>query len=269
VDVDVVSSSEWDQVVRRIICIRRELPSFVLLQPHAYWIRTVQPIVDGIILNSPAHEAGLQTGDRIVTIGDSEILSKEAARHLLQDAARGNRSPIRIGIERNGDRKSLDLYERPQPSYPYRPPGYPVDPTLLYGIGLSETFRLNYIPLISRMIVNAGARHVLIITSELMIPQLEEAVSLAPREVLWPESVTVQWVAGKNYFWGGNIVLGDLMTVDDHIRVIEAARLDPDLVLIPSSAFRRGRDYLGVPYTSIQRRTGKRVALIPTTRIQI
>jgi len=113
------------------------------------------------------------------------------------------------------------------------------------------------------------AQRVLVIVGALMRPQLDEAIRLAPRDKLWPASVEVRFIDAEPRFWGGNIYLNDLMLVDDYvalIREVEAVWF-PDLVLLPSSAFRNGRDYLGKPYTEISRKVGPDVVLIPTARI--
>ena len=75
----------------------------------------------------------------------------------------------------------------------------------------------------------------------------------------------------KHRFWGGNIVIGDLLTVDDYIvHIQEHGRRQgraPDLVLVPTTGFNAwGRDIRGEPYLKIKRVTGVPVELVDHPR---
>jgi hypothetical protein len=81
--------------------------------------------------------------------------------------------------------------------------------------------------------------------------------------------VDVRLEVPENRFFGGTVVLGDLLVVDDYVRFVReyvARSSEPvDLVAIPSSPFTVGgwkRDLAGVPFTDIERLIGLPVALI-------
>jgi hypothetical protein len=78
----------------------------------------------------------------------------------------------------------------------------------------------------------------------------------------------------ENRYFGGNIILGDLLVVQDfidHIRdYLARGNPRPDLVVIPSTPFGLGawrRDLTGRPYMDIERATGVPVALLECERI--
>ena len=92
---------------------------------------------------------------------------------------------------------------------------------------------------------------------------------LASHPHLWPREVELHLAVPENGYFGGNVVMGDLQTVDDMAACVRAWAAEdgrPDLVLVPSSPFAAGgwgRDVRGMPWQEIERRTGVRVALVP------
>jgi hypothetical protein len=75
-------------------------------------------------------------------------------------------------------------------------------------------------------------------------------------------------------YWGGNVLIGDLWTVED---VIVQAREwiarqgeRPDVILLPSTFLSNGgRDLLGRPYVEVERALGVEVRLLQCRRIAI
>jgi len=72
-----------------------------------------------------------------------------------------------------------------------------------------------------------------------------------------------------NDYFGGNILMGDLLVVEDFIRHIKkhisTNRANPDVVIIPSSPFSLGdwgRDLTGRVYLDIERCVGIPVELL-------
>ncbi len=66
-----------------------------------------EPIVEEVIPNSPAARAGLQAGDRIVSIGDQEINSFTEIKQAIEDTLPGER--VYIGVQRGLDRFRLPV----------------------------------------------------------------------------------------------------------------------------------------------------------------
>ena len=65
-------------------------------------VRDVEP-------NTPAAEAGLQVGDRIVALGDTPVTSDEQVIQYIRDHKAG---PISLGVERNGEHKVITARAR-------------------------------------------------------------------------------------------------------------------------------------------------------------
>lgn len=75
-----------------------------------------------------------------------------------------------------------------------------------------------------------------------------------------------------NNFFGGNIMMGDLLTVEDYVECIEETivkkKIKPDLVIIPTSAFNYWKmDLCGISAFDIERRTGIKVEFINCERL--
>ena len=104
-----------------------------------------------------------------------------------------------------------------------------------------------------------------------MFPQFKHFLKYIDPNNLWG-NVNIEFIVMKNFFWGGNIILGDLMTVEDFIqgliqRYDKIAR-KPDLVIIPSSFLVDwGRDYTGKYYKEIERKTGLKIVLLKCSPI--
>lgn len=125
------------------------------------------------------------------------------------------------------------------PSYPYRPKGYPVDPTLLLGMCLVETFKPQYLSALGSLIKSCLARRVLVFTSGFMLPHVMEAIAVAPHD--WEGGSEVRFVKCHNRYWGGNMHMCDLMTVDDFIAQLSSLySWMPDLVVMSESSFHNG-----------------------------
>ncbi|MGQ9702540.1 MAG: hypothetical protein ACUVQT_08830 [bacterium] len=142
-----------------------------------------------------------------------------------------------------------------------------------YGIILIETFKPFYIRYLKEILKNYAPQRALCFVSILMQPQLEALLKYYKKEELWKD-VKMKFMLMKNLFWGGNIMLGVLMTVDDFIYLIQTNREikkdPPDLIIIPSSfLIRWGRDYTGKYYKEIERTTGLKVVLLPCTLISL
>jgi hypothetical protein len=133
-------------------------------------------------------------------------------------------------------------------------------------------FRTRYVEALRDLIQERGARHVLFLSSRLVRPYFEDAL----REVGLIDATMVRLdiEVPENRYFGGNIILGDLLVVQDfidHIRdYLARGNPRPDLVVIPSTPFGLGawrRDLTGRPYMDIERATGVPVALLECERI--
>lgn len=67
---------DWlPQVVQCVLPLRMRLKTPILISPFAYVSTTLDPIVEGVIRRSPADEADIRLGDRILTVDSTEVVS--------------------------------------------------------------------------------------------------------------------------------------------------------------------------------------------------
>lgn len=66
------------------------------------------PIVAGILPNSPAEQAGMQAGDRILTVNDTATPKWEDA--IFESDVAASRSSISVELERNGETRAVEIH---------------------------------------------------------------------------------------------------------------------------------------------------------------
>ena len=103
-----------------------------------------------------------------------------------------------------------------------------------------------------------------------MMPTFEQCLA---ESRLFDGNVRIVIDVPENAFFGGNIIMGDLLVVQDFIECIERHLKSgdkPELVVIPSSPFNLsgwGRDLTGRVYLDIEKNTGVPVELLPCDTI--
>lgn len=81
-------------------------------------------LVTAVAASSPASEAGIQIGDRLIAVDGHPVTGLDALSHAVEAAPIGQE--FRISIDRNGVRKELSLKTRPRPEVPGALPVVPV-----------------------------------------------------------------------------------------------------------------------------------------------
>jgi hypothetical protein len=257
------------QIVERILPMRAGLRTPVIISPYAYVSVSLDPLVEGIIRNSPADAAGMRLGDRLETIGGKEVVSRAHAVSLLKRAT--TQGIAEVEFRRGSERIKSRLVEpaREVDAYPYKPRrSRPLDfPGLSFGLCLPGSFHLQYIKQIHEAIHTRQARHALVVVSPFYRSLVDELVADLPL----PEGSRIELVVPKNEFFGGNVSIGDLWVLDDIARAVQPyLRGDgkPDLLVLPSSFLSLwGRDLRGVPYKELEARLGIDIALVKCERI--
>ncbi len=268
----------WLEVKNLVETIRTQINTPLLIQPSWYLRKELSAHVDGIIRNSPAAKAGLQFGDRIISIDGVTILNRQDARKSLFTAVK-TRKAVEIKYDRNGQLSTALLANNlniNDDAYPYKPIGYKVDPQTCFGLHFIDGFPFDSVLQLGQILKDyAEAENILLFTTDLGKPLFVETLSrlIATGSFNIPVEKIHITVAPHTY-WGGNIVIGDIHVVDDYISHIESLKLTgyhPDLVLIPSSFTMGlwGLDILGQSYLEIERSTGCTTHLIPTAPIKI
>ncbi len=266
----------WEKVLEATqdTCHTVTAPLFV--SPYSYDDAGLTPRVLGVFKNSPAARTGIQPGDILLEINGARVVSRSHARDLLFKASQEQNGPCPVHLLRNGQEIQHTVAPIPldgRDYYPYLPSGYP-PPTQVQamevnmGLLVADSLRLMYIDELYRIIQEREAKRVLFLSSHFLRPVLLRL--LAQRGL--PPGVELQVEVPGNVFFGGNIIVGDLLTVDEFVvcieQVVREKGFQPDLVVIPSSPFSQWkRDLTGKVWLEIERRTGIPLALLRNRRI--
>ncbi len=256
-------------LIEHVLRLREHLTTPVILSPFGSASTSVEPIVEGVIRNSPAASAGASPGDQVATVNGKRTVSRAHASALLRRAMR--KGVVEVELQHGSETLALRL-EEPEievDAYPHKPRGYrPLDfAGMSFGLILPGSFHLEYIRQIHAAMVGRGAQRGLVIASTFY----RELVENLLRELPLPAAASLEVIVPANEFFGGSVNVGDLWVLDDIERAVRRYTADsgkPDLILMPSSFLSRwGRDLRGVPYTEMEARLGIDVVLVKCERV--
>jgi uncharacterized Fe-S cluster-containing radical SAM superfamily protein len=218
------------------------------------------PVLIGVIKNSPTQFAGLLPGDRIIKVNGLPVKNRPQARSLLSILHESEMKQASLSIQRDGTRSDLEL-DLSKFDYPYTRESA----THLGVVFASSGIPQDWLERLKQVIITRGAKEVLLLSSSLVRPALARLMS----ERGIAHGVALHIRVPRNGYFGGNVYMGDLMVVEDFIEAVEAfikeGGIRPDLVVIPSSPFHLsgwGRDLTGRVYLDIERHTKVPVALV-------
>jgi len=257
----------WKQITNKIKDIRKKYYSPIVVRPALYEENLLNdnmnlPLVIGIVKGSPAYYSSIVSGDLITKIGSNIIRNRPQARDLLSILQKSGMESINIEVLRN-NRSQEFLIDLNKCSYPY---AIAVD-THLGIVFMGTGLRTGYIERLHEIIDRKKAKNVLLLSSQLVKPLLQQILTKAP---FWSSNdINIEIGVPLNRFFGGNICMGDLLVVQDYIDYIneykKSDNVKPDLVVIPSSPFNLsgwGKDLTGRVYLNIERQTGIDVELL-------
>lgn len=245
---------------------RRRLRCPVVLRPGLFEEydapdRLEEPVLAGVVENSPLCRAGLRQNDRIEKINGIRVKNRRQARSLLSVIHGSDLKATGIRIARNGSAQDVPV-NLSDAQHPYCPEavGHLGAVFASGGIPASWTDQLR------RVITHRDAGSVLLMTSRLVRPALARMISASP----WFSGIDLHLVVPENRHFGGNIFMGDLLVVEDFIAAARVFIIEngvtPDLVLVPASAFSMsgwGRDLTGRVFLDIERELKIPAALVP------
>jgi len=255
----------WEEIKKTVqeLRIRTDCPLVVrpgLFEEYADPERLNTPLLIGVIKNSPAANAGLCMGDRLIKINGLSVKNRPQARSLLTILHQSDLGKASLSIQRDGTRLDLDL-NLSDFDYPFTPETATHLGMIFSSLGIPQ----EWLERLKEAISARGAKEVLVLTSSLVRPFMEKSIS----QNGFLSGVRTRIRVPGNHYFGGNIYMGDLMVVQDFIDAIEefmdSGEVEPDLVVIPSSPFHLsgwGRDLIGRVYLDIERSTGIPVALV-------
>jgi uncharacterized Fe-S cluster-containing radical SAM superfamily protein len=218
------------------------------------------PIVVGVVKNSPAAAAGLCGGDRITRVNGLPVKSRAQARALLTTLQQSDLKNATLDVQRAEELTNLQV-DLSRHDYPYTSG----TSTHLGAVFASAGIPQEWVERLKDVIAIHRAKRVLVFTSRLVRPTLEKMIS---RNGLLADT-TLYLHVPQNRFFGGNIIMGDLLVAGDFIcaaeEFMEQTGTRPDLIALPSSPFHLsgwGRDLSGRVYLDIERELGIPVALV-------
>ncbi len=201
--------------------IRKHIDIPITIEPPL--IKDLNAVVEGVIKDSPGFEAGLKSGDVIMTVNGEAVLSRVDAFNKIYAAGNPDITYHREGEEYIG--------------------------TIRKGKKTSSGLVLNYdihpraVSSIKRTINKYKDQKCIILTSELAYEIIRSAIGSA-------YDVEIQKV--KNKTFGGNILCAGLLTVQDIVDQLDILAEKPDVAILPSVMFdENGRDLFGENYMDI------------------
>lgn len=262
----------WKQIISRARSMREIIDNPIIVMPTMYeeilycdQINLAQVV--GLVKNSPASLGGIRRGDVITNIGGIPVRNRPQARDLLSMFTRDNCGEVSLSIRRNNQNNQVKINPH-EYDYPY---SKEVDS--YYGVVfMGSGFRIKYIEDLKKIVETHQANRVLFLSSKLVKPFFEQCLSES--HLFDGTDIEIHIEVPENKFFGGNILIGDLLVVQDFIDCIEQylnnAKHHPDLIVIPSSPFSLsgwGRDLTGRIYLDIERATGIPVEILHCTPI--
>jgi len=260
----------FKQVIEAIRKFRGELQSDVVfdlqkLEEYFYGLDPLEPRVTIVTPNSPARLAGLRKNDVITAIAGRKVYFRHKTKSMLFQLYRLlQRQDVPLVINRPGEGKMEILLKTAH--YRQNHPYYPWQKNL--GVFIDDGLDPSVITQINFLIESHNARRVVLLSTRLM------RYSMNTLQSQWMQvhhADTFHVMETPNRFWGGNIMVGDLLVVDDFLSAITAAKQtypDLDLVLLPSSPFSVWQyDLLGRSFFELQRKSPVAVALLAYPRL--
>ncbi len=242
----VFNSDLPKELLKRVDLWREKCLTPLIVEPA--FLNDLRAQVDGIIKNSPAESAGVRRGDEIFKIGDKNPFSRVDAFHSL----------IKSGQE------ELVVLRNNQSAFPHKicltldkEPGDRSGMVFAYDLHpiiYEEVFKV---------ILQRGVKKPLLMASTLATPLIRHLVERLNNKMI-NEEVKVEMVEVRNRFFGGSIMAGGLLVIQDFLdQWEELTKRDYDLILIPSIFLDQwGRDLVGRKVSELEEKMNIEIEVI-------
>ncbi len=209
-----------------------ELPDQIALWQKKYPVSLeppdlsdLQARISGVIRHSPADQAGLQSGDIIIAIGDQKPFSRVDAFELLQQSG-----SVSLQIERNGQKQEIFVNKLPFTTS---------------GLIMDYDLNLRLLVKIKKVLKPWRNKKILWLCSTAG----EKVLQAGIEQKLKNYDLTLRAVPNK--FFGGSISCSGLLTVQDFASALQAG--EADVILLPQAAFdRQDQDLVGQKWESLK-----------------
>ena len=274
------TAAYWHEILEVVDRLRQEVAIPIHVMPNMYQFRTLRPLVQGTIRHSPAARAGFKFGDVILEVeGKSVYTRPEVSGWLRARFDDPEVSKTHFLVERAEERIEIevpqpDLSELEYPYYWLAQPDAPRTWAGSLGIHLADGFDLTSLMHLKEIVEEYRGKRILLLVSDLGEPHFLEGMRMLGELGRFVDTVDLYVQKLWPRFWGGNVIIGDLWTVQDIIEQTrawtEAQGERPDVIVVPSSFLSRGgRDLVGRCYLEIERTLDIELRLLECRRIAI
>lgn len=256
-----------DAYHRRILAtvrhLRSEVATPLLVQPRMaeavfYGEDHTRPFVLGTTPGAPAGAAGLRYGDTLASVNGFETPFASQASKMVRLSEELGAHRLELVVERAGERLDVMLKRRG-------------DSDMGWGLVLGDGLDPLLFRQLGEQVMRAAERDVWLLSSRWMQSAVRSMVDRTAPGAEVASRMTV--VPVENRYFGGNICLGDLLTVDDFAQALDdrlACLPRPDRVVVPGSAFTRwGRDLSGRSVQRLRRRFDVPITVVNNRRIMV
>lgn len=257
--LDVDFDAHWRRIGEFAHDLRARIKTPIIVEPPLFWLDTIVPLIDGVIRNSPAENAGLRAGDIVRRINGAPVRTRVESEALLDRLHLDGHTQVAIEVERAGLPVHATLYDTEGTTgYPFSSNGFFRGEN--YGVLHIEDFRLNHIEKMITQIERQNARDVLLFSSDLMGGIFVDLIDGIPEFKRRLDGINLHLATNVTNGFGGNYHVMDSRIVEDYERVVArhlGAGKPLDLVLIPNAfGSEWGLDVYGRSLSEITMRYG-------------